>query len=430
MNRILTVGLADILIKELEDEFPYFNISNLKSTSDCFLPSSDIAKIQLLIASSQIDKVELGELSSSLNGTHKTVPLLVLRGDGRPIALTNLVRNMLPVSQSNTLEPKKEERETDYYAVPLIHFHNLEQIFCDIYIRIRKSGTKDQFVKRISAHDKIDIGLIERLANYGVDYLYVPLEFKTNFNILFMNKTMTTLNSKESKELYKISTNAAFQQAIFENILKDQFGAFVVEMAKSSIKAMYEALRSHPSLSEIESLLEQSSCPLNNRLNYISTIVIHKILQKIIWSTSEHKIKLTYSCFFSDIFNDEALFKNAHFPNTREHNTINTPQFLKDDSHALKNSELIKKFTELPLGIETIIREHHGDKRGIMLKSEPDIDISPLSRILLLSNDFALQYLEGAEKGQPLKIVRTLSRKYKSSEIQKLILILEETVLR
>lgn len=109
-------------------------------------------------------------------------------------------------------------------------------------------------------------------------------------------------------------------------------------------------------------------------------------------------MKLTFVSFFHNItLPSELIFINT----TEELEAFGGPPSIKKkiEEHALDSAKILTKFkSRVPLGLETIIKQHHGARDGIGFDSFSQ-NISPLALVFLVADEWATLMLKSEKMG-------------------------------
>lgn len=317
--------------------------------------------------------------------------------------------------------------ETAFTPIPIHYFQNLHDIFCDVYLRIKKAGQAPQFIKRISAHEIIDQEIIENYQEGGISHLYIPSEFDENFMFHYTNHSMNKLTDCPSSIQESIGLNSTIFDFLQENIIRENFKDNIIELGHESIKNVTESIKSDHRLREFYNLMTSTHSTFHFQKTYLTVLVIHNLLHSFSWVKNEHRTKMTYAAFFNDITLTSEESLKIRSQSELLNMTVSREEKNKIQRHCLEAIEKLDFFTGLPEGVVTIIREHHGDKNGILLKEDPDPDLAPLSLLYIVAEDFAFQFMQQAGRPVVLNIINELKKKYTSDSIKKIIRLLELT---
>jgi hypothetical protein len=141
------------------------------------------------------------------------------------------------------------------------------------------------------------------------------------------------------------------------------------------------------------------------------------------WGTSEQKVKLAFVCFFSNIFLDEENYLLVHSDNDIESLDCSVADKAQINNHAINAAKLLSKYyINLPFGIDTIVKQHHGNRYGIGFQQSPS-SVSPLALVYIISDAWVSVILNSEKIGRPLSDGQALSvvkNKYKGMMFQEI----------
>ena len=63
-------------------------------------------------------------------------------------------------------------------------------------------------------------------------------------------------------------------------------------------------------------------------------------------------------------------------------------------NHAMNSAKMVEKFPNVPAGVTTVIKEHHGTKNGVGFADGLNTTISPLSQMFIVVEDFVDSFLK------------------------------------
>ncbi|OUR99631.1 hypothetical protein A9Q84_01010 [Halobacteriovorax marinus] len=201
-------------------------------------------------------------------------------------------------------------------------------------------------------------------------------------------------------------------------------GGDIEEIADMADKSILEVMKEADKInlvnftSYLESLLAKSdSYFLQHAL--LSTYISFLLLNKLGWNSLSQKKTFSSAAFFQNILFDLHQERIAKIRSDEEleemfkANDIDKEEYFLVQKHALKTSSLMSdtQISFFPENTHTIIREHHGNRKGIGFIRDPEKSLHPMSLIFLLANDYADTVLldKVADHDEILKI---LSKKF------------------
>jgi len=293
-----------------------------------------------------------------------------------------------------TAKEMSEKEVPAYYPVPISYFYQIDQTNCDIYI---KSGKEDssKYVKRLHAGDNFDEEDLKKYEDKGVSHFYVPANLRLEFVNFFSDQIVERMNEANQGILEKIkSTNIAFEH--FSTQLKE------LGLNERTIKGANQCMSSiaetaHGGGSRLKELLENLySDEISYRFKHvqlISTLAYHAI-GNMNWGNDQQKKVLVFVAFFHDIMLEDD--KQAKITNEEllEYATYDNKTKKLIREHALLATQLVRDYPHSPMGVDSIIRQHHGSKTGVGFELNYPLDISPLSMVFIVCEALAEEILK------------------------------------
>jgi hypothetical protein len=298
-------------------------------------------------------------------------------------------------------------------------------LVCPVY---RKVKGADDYVVFLEKENKLHSEVITILKSEKEEFIYVEaldrLKFVNSLTV-FLAEILAddSLNLQDSI----LFANQGYM-VVREAARKMMISPEVIQLTENNIDTMTSIVKRIPKLKE---LMEMTTSNVNDMFRHsllVSYISSH-VIDKMEWGTQEQKIKIIFVSFFHDL----AL-------NHDEHVLIHTNEELKlaelseeniksVERHAINAAKMIHKFhSQLPFGVDTIIKQHHGARDGIGFSAYP-MSISPLALIFMVAEEWVHMYL----KSEQLKIgidrkdiMEKLRLKYKGFSYDPILKSLEE----
>jgi hypothetical protein len=207
-----------------------------------------------------------------------------------------------------------------------------------------------------------------------------------------------------------------------------------MHLARSSIRSMEKLVTALPSLSKLYSVLLSDNKSMRFKHSLLASYIGQYVLKDQSWNNPNIISQWSYLCFFHDIIldKDELLLyeydediKGSKILTEREKSIVL--------NHAQMTSKLISQMKEIPIGIDTLIKQHHGSKMGNSL-SEISMTISPLCIIFILVENYVQFLLSENERiknpDEILSLVESLFKKYPYPNYKKMIPLLRSIPLK
>ena len=161
----------------------------------------------------------------------------------------------------------------------------------------------------------------------------------------------------------------------------------------------------------------------------LGSYVASHITRNVTWGNESHVDKVIYVFFFHDLYLAPIYAKYPHLMS--EEDLQNSMELSRQEKHTLANharyaAELVAGLKKSPIGSDQLIRQHHGMSSGIGFAQEYKEDISPLAKIIIISEAFVEMFIQqkGNQPNQPIDIIETiqkLNEKFKLNSYKKII---------
>lgn len=317
----------------------------------------------------------------------------------------------------------------DYVSIPVHYFLNLETLNCDVFIRIKKTATEFQFVKRIHNGDTVSKELIQRYQDQGLDVFYIPKEHHRNFAIFLSNRLVEKIESLQFDEGQKIQIMGESYDIAIKEIVTLGFNSETVQLTDTIIENMIKNFQKSPEMSGLLHKVINSKTGTIYQKCHMSSVVACEMIKNLKYNDPNAFEKIAFAAFFNDILlaEREDLAKINSFDELEKAH-LNEEEWDLVFNHASEASQLIKNHPEAPLGVDEIIRHHHGAFNGKGFSNDID-KLPPLSKIFIIANHFVLELIRFKENGgQPRPVTEELFKRYPSPDSAIIIKALERTL--
>lgn len=315
------------------------------------------------------------------------------------------------------------------YPFSIRMFYSLETAPCEIYV---KNG--DDFNLIFSEGQKIWPD-IRKYLDQDINNLYVSAQSR-----------VLLINSATSKILKELQTRRdgdetidrldiveqgieVVAQSFFDNAVPTKE---VVALSNECMKTMQEVVGEVPDLKSLIVLLTQNKSGFLYAHSIIAAFVSEFIISNISWGGEAHKEKLKFVLFFHDLFLGKIYTK---YPDLTYEDQLVLDKRLTDEekelvlAHASMAAEAIAKFPKAPMGVDAIIRQHHGTTNGLGFAITYKDDISPLAKVLIIAEAFTEYILralkEEGKKADKKQVIVELKEKFPKHTYVKIINCLE-----
>lgn len=401
-------------------------------------------QFDLIITMNMINGLDSAHTLYDFLHTHKlTVPLIVIGNPSKAIPnitvvqssyhLKNLLRACAEIL-GVTAKSMASMEVPDYFEVSTSYLIRLREAPCAIYLQVKKSADETNFVMVAKAGSTIT-EIIKKFETEGITDLFVNRLDR----LLIINKISVVLCDfiKSTEKLGMVEKSAALEQG-FEFVAKDfsqspAATAEIMNIANACTKVMLEMTKEAPGLKSLLAILDSNKNGYIYTHSMLAAFVASHIVKKVSWGGEGHIEKVNFVLFFHDIMLAPIYLKH---PTLKYEEDLLFSEALSDKekevvlNHARLAAELIITYRRAPMGADLLIKQHHGMTNGVGFAIDFKDDISPLSKIVIISEAFVEEYMKGKEADAQFqidlkKIVPLLNEKFKKSTYRKIIETLE-----
>ncbi|MBC7715084.1 MAG: response regulator [Rhizobacter sp.] len=373
------------------------------------LPELDLIICKDLIKAEKAEKAGLIVANYLKTESLKTPVLVIGNKDSDYPYVSSIPANApwkdIVAKASDILAPGEEVPE--FVPVSVHYFLNINTIItgCDIYIRVKKSESEFQYVKRLHAGDQFIREDIIKYQESGLREFYISKDNFTTF-VNFVTAELikkladTSITGKErvtlSSDAYKITTER------IQNIGIDEI---TIELVEESIASMNNLLKEQNSLVMFLKALYANDCSFAYAHTYLCCLILHKVINSFEWQSPQIKDKLTYIAYFHDISLTKQSLTEINSQEELDDSGLYTEDKNAVLNHALQSAAIVEKFSKIPNGVGAIIKEHHGTKSGIGFPETLSHSLLPLSMMFVVTESFVDEFLkiEGVPNSENLK---------------------------
>jgi hypothetical protein len=318
----------------------------------------------------------------------------------------------------------------EYVPVPINYFFNLETVNCDVYIRIKKTPTEFQFVKRIHKGDAFTKDVIIRYKSQGLDYFYISNDNRKTFTTYLSNILVEKLDST-TEITERIELMGESYEIATKEIINLGFTSEVVQLTDTIINNMIKNVEQSPEMNHLLHKVINAETPLAFQRCHMTSVIASECLKNLKLATPQNILAITFASFFHDInfvdhldlsklnSDDETILANL----SAEDNTL-------VQNHAYHASRLVDNYPNIPSGVEKLILEHHGTTHGLGFSLDIET-FSTISKVFIIAHDFVLEMIKYKEnKTVPRSLSEDLYTRYPTPSCVKIIKALEQSLIK
>lgn len=317
----------------------------------------------------------------------------------------------------------------DYIPVPVRYFLNLDHVNCDVFIRIKKSPTEYQYVKRIHNGDTFSKDSIKRYMEQGLENFHIAKDSYKSFTIFLSNRLVEKIDSPTMDETKKIQIMGESYDIAVREIAKLGFNSETIQLTESIIQNMVKNFEKSPEMSNLLHKVINSNTGVLYQRCHMTSVVASEMIKNLKFDDPKAYEKIAYASFFHDIMlaDKEELTKINSFDELEKAN-LSEEDWDLVFNHAMEAAVLLRKHPEAPAGADEIIKHHHGATNGKGFSNSIE-KLPDLSKIFIIAHHFVLELIRFKETGgEPKPVTDELYKRYPSPDVAIIIKALEKTL--
>lgn len=309
----------------------------------------------------------------------------------------------------------------DFFPIDLECFSEVRSPACEIFI---EKG--DGYEPLLAPDEPVDKESLERLQKAGHECVYVKKADRLRMVTNITQEIVSNISPEVLNEKEEISAAEMANKLLHYKLQKVGITDETIELSKKNIKAMARASKRYPKLSQLVGRLLSNKAGFLYKHSQILMSVCSHLMSGIDWCNEEQRKTMNFVAFFHDIalstdeqakIHSEKQLKAAKLPE-KEEALVNM--------HAQIAAELITKFPHAPMGADAIIRQHHGIIHGVGFSEHYSGNLSPLSIVFILAEEFTCHLIESENDLKMPLIIKKMREKFPTQRFKKIIDILEE----
>lgn len=371
------------------------------------------AKFDLIVTLETINKGPAAKnIQAHLKSYGKKIPMIVT-GASEETSSENMfsvvgkfnIQNMLKLGAKILGVTAKQMAELNvgaYYPISLPALLGLKKAPCNIYQQI------DSNYKLVVRQD---MELEEPLSSLeGVAHVYVNssdrLSIINKISLALIDRITEALKNLEDapvdKKIQILSDGYEFVVAnLFSN---DEIKQQMQEIATAASKVMNDVAKECPNFKALLATLTSNKGGYVFTHSMIASYVAHHMTKNASWGGEGQTEKINFILFFHDIYLAPIYLK---YPELKaESQLLENDKFTEKEreiifNHARLAAEMVVGFKRCPMGSDNIIKQHHGMKKGIGFADYFPDDLSPIAKVIAVSEKFVEILLKASEDSRP-----------------------------
>jgi len=393
------------------------------------------------------DQTDVKDFRAALVAKKLNIPLILLGGEEETIQNTIIIKNRYDIksllqAMAKILQITAKDMAAlevpKYFPIPLRLFSQVKQTDCDIYFRNQKEDFEYEFFKIIEKNSMIETGLLKKYLNEGVEHLFIDSTMRLHFIALASSEIVSELNRddithEEKLEIISQGMGVVAEEAFANDLISEN----MANISRACIQSIQKTIKDVPKFKRLLMMLLENKADYCYKHSIISTYIATEILKNISWGSEEQANKVAFSLFFHDLYL-VPIYKK--YPNAISEEDLLFNDEVEDSDkeiildHAKRAGQLVKTFPKCPMGADMIVTQHHGMTSGEGFAVNYKDDISPLSKIMIISEEVAASIMMTSKENEKIVvkkeiILEHLYEKYKNHTYKKIIKAFEEVEL-
>ena len=199
---------------------------------------------------------------------------------------------------------------------------------------------------------------------------------------------MTELNDDE-----QISAAEMGQKLLNAKLTRIGITEETTILANKQLKMMSQTAKKYPKMGKLLGRLVRNKAGYLFKHSQILTYICSHLMDNIDWGNEEQKKKISFIALFHDILLENDEQAQIYTEKELKESGFNPATTERINSHAQKAAELIVKYPGAPMGVDAIIRQHHGVSHGIGFAKTYGGNLSPMVIIFLLAEELTGEIL-------------------------------------
>jgi hypothetical protein len=326
------------------------------------------------------------------------------------------------------LNLKKEDfkylKLPDYIAYPIHYFYLMKEAPCDIYIKLNKKDG-EEFVKRLNVLEAFSKDDLQKYEDHGLLEFYVLKEDSEKFLNFMLANSVNELKSASSDDKLNIIQDAFVISSDLLN--KSGITTQAKVLADATISQIVAQVSRTDKLGELLRKILSDPHSFSFKRSYLISLLASAILPKLDWVNGEQQqiilTKISMVSFYHDIYLDDEIFlrimTNAEYKKVEKNLVGREKELILN--HANKAALLLQSYPKLPVGVDLIVKQHHGVTNGVGFTEAYSSSLAPLSILFIVLEEYAHQILICEDKLNLAVINEHMLKKFTQPSYKKIV---------
>jgi HD-GYP domain-containing protein (c-di-GMP phosphodiesterase class II) len=307
----------------------------------------------------------------------------------------------------NVFQDKKNDN-LEFTQINVNFLNHIKIAPCDIFVRILKEKSENQYLKRVHKGDSIDSELVEKYCSQNIQYLFVKsihhqMLIKCIYaqfsKVLSRNTISLERRIKATEDSYSFCLDQIQEQGL--NLATIALTNSIIDSFK---KSMIQVSDKRNLINLIKCLIDDTQS-FRYKHTHLISIFSAAIIRNSEWGNREQIEKLIHVSFFHDITLEKDSYAKIETMEDLESSNFVDSEKKIILNHAHDSSKLAAEFPDLSPGASLIIKQHHGKENGIGFSDTLNVNmISKLALVFNVAENFTCRFLNQLDKGDRVDI--------------------------
>ena len=324
-------------------------------------------------------------------------------------------------------------RLPDYYPIPIKNFYLMNSVLCDIFIRIIRKESDDQYVLRIKDGDEFEKDAIRKYEKKGVKEFFIKKELRHLFLDDLYGQTVAKLNAKETSMENLVETTGDCFEVTQDLLVKMGVNEYSYKLGEATIESMMGTITIYDDKlgSLVKGILDNKGS-YSYRHSYLISVFASGIVPKLDLGDDQLLLnleKMTFVAFYHDI-----LLPNDKLVSINSKNKLYNSKLTDEEkelvlNHANQISTLVQELPKAPPDVDVIIRQHHGMPNGHGFSERPKASLSPLAMVFIVVERFVDGFLHFKEGDSLKALLDEIESEFNIPSYRKIVDALKSSII-
>lgn len=382
----------------------------------------------VLIHNSKNDEKLDQKIIPKLRKSLPNIPILITGGQKTDLANTEYIRNSLDVKSvvrtsakmiNVTAKQMSELEVPDFFSIDIEHFFQIDKTIHDIFLLAPGDiGYKLLF----KTHGNVDRDLIKNLQMSGEKVLFVKSINRLAFVNYLTQMQVAKVDSSLLSSNEQVSASSMMNELVSTKLSDLGITPETVNEANSNMRQIAEVGNKSRVIKDLLKNLMKNSDNFLFQHTVMLNFLTHHISKSMSWGLEEKRMKLSFVAFFHDITLKTPDLAQIHTKAELHKAKLSEDNFKLVEHHAHLSAELISKFPHAPMGVDQLIKQHHGSLNGIGFQESYSSSLSPMVLTFIVAEEFTHLLLKNSGHVLPLEtMIIALRTKFPTNRFKRII---------